>query len=312
MRGTRRDREASVSGKLRVGVIGVGAMGMAVARNLLARGYSVRVRDIRPEAEAEAAAAGAIACESPAALASACDVVISLVVDQRDTEAIVFGADGLAGSLAPDAVYVMSSTVPPSYASDLGARLGARGLAMLDAPVSGGPARAREGTLSMMIAGSAAARRRAEPVLADVGTKRFVVGDTPGDGSKAKIVNNLLAGVNLAAAGEAMTLALKLGLDPKLVLEIVSASSGASWIFGDRMPRVVAGDYAPRAATKILTKDLSIAAAAAAEAGVPGPLATAARDVFAAAVADGHGEADDAAVIRYYAARAGVKLPTKD
>jgi 3-hydroxyisobutyrate dehydrogenase-like beta-hydroxyacid dehydrogenase len=102
---------------------------------------------------------------------------------------------------------------------------------------------------------------------------------------------------------------MKLGLDPKLVFEIVSASSGASWIFGDRMPRVLSGDYTTRAATRILTKDLSIAAATAAEAGVPGSLATAARDVFAAAVADGHGDADDAAVIRYYAARAGVKLP---
>lgn len=298
-----------MSGKLKVGVIGIGAMGMGVARNLLARGYAVRVRDIRPEAEAEAAGAGATVCGSPAALARECDVVISLVVDQGETEAIVFGADGLAGALSPQAVYVMSSTVPPGYASDLGVRLAARGLAMLDAPVSGGPARAWAGTLSMMVSGSDAARARAESALAEVAAKRFVVGTAPGDGSKAKIVNNLLAGVNLAAAGEAMTLGMKLGLDPTLLAEVVSASSGASWIFGDRMPRVLTGDYAPRAATKILTKDLSIAAATAAEAGVPGPLATAARDVFAAAVADGHGEADDAAVIRYYAARAGVKLP---
>jgi 3-hydroxyisobutyrate dehydrogenase len=183
---------------------------------------------------------------------------------------------------------------------------------MLDAPVSGGPARAREGTLSMMVSGRDAARERAEGVLADVAAKRFLVGAAPGQGSKAKIVNNLLAGVNLAAACEAMTLGLKLGLDAKLVFEVVSASSGASWIFGDRMARVLEGDYAPRAATRILTKDLSIAAATAAEAGVPGPFATTARDVFAAAVADGQGDADDAAVIRYYAARAGVKLPTKD
>jgi 3-hydroxyisobutyrate dehydrogenase len=287
-------------------------MGMGVAKNLLARGYAVRARDIRPEAEAEAARAGAIVCASPAALARECDVVISLVVDHDDTEAIVFGADGLAGALAPGAVYVMSSTVPPRYASDLGARLEARGVAMLDAPVSGGPARAREGTLSMMVSGRDAARERAEGVLADVAAKRFLVGAAPGQGSKAKIVNNLLAGVNLAAACEAMTLGLKLGLDAKLVFEVVSASSGASWIFGDRMARVLEGDYAPRAATRILTKDLSIAAATAAEAGVPGPFATTARDVFAAAVADGQGDADDAAVIRYYAARAGVKLPTKD
>jgi 3-hydroxyisobutyrate dehydrogenase len=298
-----------MDGKAKVGVIGIGAMGMGVARNLLARGYAVRVRDIRAEAEAEAAGAGAVVCDSPAALARECDVVISLVVDQDETDAIVFGPDGLAGTLSPQAVYVMSSTVPPAYASALGARLAERRLAMLDAPVSGGPARAWNGTLSIMLSGAAAALGRAEPVLADVAAKRFVVGSTPGDGSKAKIVNNLLAGVNLAAAGEAMTLGMKLGLDAKLVFDIVSASSGASWIFADRMPRVLTGDYMPRAAAKILTKDLSIAVATAAEAGVPGPLANAARDVFAATVADGYGEADDAAVIRYYAARAGIELP---
>jgi len=298
-----------MDGKAKVGVIGIGAMGMGVARNLLARGYAVRVRDIRAEAEAEAAGAGAVVCDSPAALARECDVVISLVVDQDETDAIVFGPDGLAGTLSPQAVYVMSSTVPPAYASALGARLAERRLAMLDAPISGGPARAWNGTLSIMLSGAAAALGRAEPVLADVAAKRFVVGSTPGDGSKAKIVNNLLAGVNLAAAGEAMTLGMKLGLDAKLVFDIVSASSGASWIFADRMPRVLTGDYMPRAAAKILTKDLSIAVATAAEAGVPGPLANAARDVFAATVADGYGEADDAAVIRYYAARAGIELP---
>lgn len=295
--------------KPRVGVIGVGAMGMPVARRLLERGYAVRVRDIRPEAEAEARATGATVSASPAALARECDVVISLVVDEADTEAIVFGADGLAETLAPDAVYVMSSTVSPGYAESIGERLAARGLAVIDAPVSGGPARAADGSLAMMIAGVPQALERAAGVLADVASQRFVVGSVPGDGAKAKIVNNLLAGVNLAAAGEAMALAMKLGLDARLVFDIVCASSGASWIFADRMPRVLAGDYAPRAAAKILTKDLTIAAATAAGAGVSSPLAAAARDVFAAMVADGHGEADDAAVIRYCVARAGPVSP---
>ena len=294
---------------LAVGVIGIGAMGMGVAKTLLRAGFTVRVRDIRPEADAEARAAGAIVCASAAELAAGSAVVISVVVDSAQTDEVLFGRDGAVQGLTPDGVFIMCSTVAPGYAASLAARLSARGLAMLDAPISGGPARAHAGTLSMMLAGPAAALTRCAPVLEAVADRRFVISARAGDGSRAKIVNNMLAGVNLAAACEAMALGLKLGLEAGTLYEVVCASSGGSWMFGDRMPRVLAGDYAPRAALKILTKDLSLLLDAAREAGCPAELAVTAHRAYAAALAQGFGGEDDAALVKHYAALAGVALP---
>lgn len=292
-----------------VGIVGVGAMGMGIARNLLARGYAVHVRDIRDEAEEEARRAGAVVHDSPAALARACGVVVTVVVDDEQTEAVVFGVDGVAAALSPHAVLVMSSTLSPAFVSRAAERLAARGLAMLDAPISGGPARARDGSMSMMIAGAPAARERAEPVLADAAASRFVVGERAGDGARMKLVNNMLAGVNLAAACEAMALALRLGLDPRTAHDVICASSGGSWIFADRMPRVLAGDYEARAAVRLLAKDLGLLLDTAAAASCPAPIAAVARQAYLAAMAQGHAEEDDAALIKPYAAAAGVALP---
>jgi 3-hydroxyisobutyrate dehydrogenase len=292
-----------------VGVIGIGAMGMGIARNLLDRGYAVHVRDIRAEAEAEARAAGAAVHATPASLAAACAVVLTVVVDDAQTEAVLFGADGAAGTLGRDAVVVLHSTLSPAFVAAAAERLGARGLAMVDAPISGGPARARDGSMSMMIAGAPEARRRAQDVLADAAAKRFVIGDRPGDGARMKLVNNALAGVNLAAAGEAMALALRLGLDARTAHDVICASSGGSWIFADRVPRVLAGDYATRAATRVLAKDMGLFLDVAAAEDYAAPIVQAARGAFLRAMAEGHAEEDDAAVVKPYARAVGVKLP---
>lgn len=295
--------------KQSVGVIGVGQMGMGVAKRLIDRGFAVRVRDIRPEAEAEARAAGAEVCASPAALAAGCGVVITLVVDEAQTEAVVFGPAGAAEALGADAVLVMSSTVAPAFAESLAARLEARGLRMLDAPVSGGPAKARAGTMSMMLGGADAALARAQPALEAISGARIRVSARAGDGSRAKIVNNMLAGVNLAAACEALALGIRLGLAPRTVCDVVGASSGASWMFADRMPRVLAGDYAPKAALDVLAKDLSILLETARAARFPVPVAAAAHQVYVAAQAAGLGREDDAALVKLYQGVAGVALP---
>ncbi len=292
-----------------VGVVGIGAMGMGIARNLLDRGHAVHVRDVRPEAEAEARAAGATVHASPAALARACGVVLTVVVDDAQTESVLFGADGIAEGLARESVVVLSSTLSPDFVADAADRLAARGLAMVDAPISGGPARARDGTMSTMIAGAADARARAEPVLAHAAAKRFVISDRPGDGARMKLCNNILAGVNLAAAAESMALALRLGLDPQVAHDVICASSGGSWMFADRMPRVLAGDYSTKAAVRILAKDMGLFLQAAAEAGYDAPIAAQARGAFLAAMAAGYAEEDDAAVIKPYAQAAGIRLP---
>jgi 3-hydroxyisobutyrate dehydrogenase len=295
--------------KLHVGIVGVGLMGMAVAKRLLQRGFAVYTRDIRAEADAEARAAGATVCDSPAALAAACRVVITLVVNEAQTEEVVFGARGVAEAIAPDSVLLLSSTVSPTFVESVAGRLAERGLAMVDAPLSGGPARAQAGTVSMMTAGADSALACAHEVLESMSDARFRMSERPGDGARMKLVNNMLAGVNLAGSCEAMALGVRLGLDLQRVFDVVSASSGGSWIFGDRMPRVLTGDYRPKAATTLLTKDVSLALGAAREANFPAPVAAAALQVYLATVALGHGAEDDAALVKYYKAMSGIDLP---
>ncbi|MCG6874470.1 MAG: NAD(P)-dependent oxidoreductase [Betaproteobacteria bacterium] len=294
-----------------VGVVGVGQMGMAVAKRLLERGYAVHTRDIRADADAEAREAGATVCDSPAALAAACRVVVTLVVNEDQTEDVVFGARGVAETLGSDSVLMVSSTVSPTFIESLATRLAERGLAMLDAPMSGGPARARAGTISMMIAGPDAAMERAGDALETLSNARFAMSARPGDGARMKLVNNMLAGVNLAGSCEAMALGVRLGLDPQRIFDVVMASSGGSWIFGDRMPRVLSGDYRPRAAATLLTKDVSLALGAAREAGFPAPVAAAALQVFLATVALGHGAEDDAALVKFFQSLTGIALPER-
>ena len=290
-----------------VGIVGVGAMGGAMARCLLRKGYRVIVRDIVATRVDALAALGAVAAASAADVARQADLVLTVVVDSEQTDDVLFGPAGIAAGAARGALVAMCSTVAPDYAAGLPARLAPHDIGVIDAPISGGPRRAEEGTLSMMAAGAPAALARALPVLKTVASRLFRAGARAGDGSAMKIVNNMLAGINLAAAAEAMALAERMGMDLQLVHDVICASSGGSWIFADRMPRAIAGDYAPLAAAKILTKDVGLALAAAAAAGVPAALAQAAHRVFAGTVALGHGEADDAAVIEYYRAliRAG-------
>ena len=299
--------EASGNAVGLIGLIGVGAMGGAMARCLLGKGHRVVVRDIEPERAEALAALGAVVAESPADLVRRANVVFTIVVDAAQTDAVLFGHDGLVAAAAPGTVVVMCSTVAPGYAASLPARLAPLGIGFVDAPISGGPQRAAEGTMSMMAAGATETMTQVLPILEAVASRLFRMGERPGDGSAMKIVNNMLAGINLAAGAEAMALAEQLGMDPQLVYDVVCASSGGSWIFADRMPRVIADDYTPKAAAKILTKDVGLALDAAAAAGVPAALAKAAHDVYKGTVALGFGEVDDAAVMEYY--RALVRRP---
>ena len=281
-----------------VGVIGTGAMGGGVVRSLVRAGVETFARDIRPEAEAAAVRDGASACATPAELARACDAIILLVVDAEQIDTVLFGIDGAVAALARGAIVLVSSTVDPAYPWGLVPRLAEHGIALLDAPVSGGPAKATAGTMTMMVSGDGTALARMQPVLQRITGRLFALGPRAGDASTFKIVNNLLAATNLAAAAEAMALAVRAGLDPRQVFDIINASSGASWIFGDRMPRVLDGDYAPRAAAKILTKDVGIAAALAERLGVDGTFARTALAAFSDALAAGYGEDDDAVVVK--------------
>ena len=293
-----------------VGVIGTGAMGMGVVTSLLRAGFPVLARDIRPDVQATAVARGAVAANSPADVARGARIAIVLVVDAPQVEAVLFAPDGAVDAFTDGGIVVLSSTVDPAFTLALAPRLADRGIVLVDAPVSGGPAKAAAGTMTIMVAGDAEARARCAPVFAAIAANVFTLSDRAGDAAMMKIVNNLLAAANLAAGAEALAIARKGGLDLAQAAAVISASSGASWIFNDRMPRALAGDYEPRAAAKILAKDVGIAADVAARLGCDAPFATAALAAFRATIDAGHGDEDDAAIAKLFAARAGVPPPS--
>jgi 3-hydroxyisobutyrate dehydrogenase-like beta-hydroxyacid dehydrogenase len=201
---------------------------------------------------------------------------------------------------------LLASTIAPGDVDGFATRIAATPGELVGTPISGGPKRAHDGTMTMMVAGSAAALERCAPVFAAIAGNVFRVGTRPADAARFKVINNLLAAVNLAAGAEAMALAVKAGLDPRQLIEVINASSGGSWIFADRMPRALAGDYAPRAATRVLCKDAGLAVDFAEQHGVAAPFARAAQAAFASAVAAGFGEHDDAALYEWSRREAGL------
>jgi len=287
-----------------VGVVGVGNMGLAMALRLLDLGHSVHVRDIDPAREALAARAGARTAATPAELAARCDALIVAVVDAAQTEAVLFDGDGAAASLRPGACVLLCPTIAPASTEAIAARLAALSIDAIDAPMSGGPARARSGTMSMMVACADATYDKQRGLVEALANPVFRLGERVGDGARAKLVNNLLAAINLAGAAEALALAERVGLDPTRMLDVIERSSGQSWIGSDRMRRAVAGDFAPRAHTTLLAKDSKLAVAMAADAGVQPRLGSVAAATFAAAVDAGHGAEDDASLFAFLRDRA--------
>ena len=293
---------------MEVGLVGLGAMGRGMAASLRRGGHRVHVCDVRAEAAREFAAEGGVACANPAAVARACEVVISVVVNAEQTEQVLFGEGGAAAAMSPGSVFVMCSTVDPAWSAALEKRLEAMGFLYLDSPISGGAARAASGEITMMTSGRPAAYARCEAALDAMAAKVFRLGDRAGPGSTVKIVNQLLAGVHIAAAAEAMALGIRAGADPAAVYEVITHSAGNSWMFENRMPHVLAGDYTALSAVDIFVKDLGIVLDTARASRFPLPLASTAHQMFMQASSAGHGREDDAAVIKIFP---GIELPAK-
>ncbi|CAG2140272.1 L-threonate dehydrogenase [Cupriavidus numazuensis] len=291
-----------------IGVIGLGAMGNGVAQSLLRAGFTVHACDLRPDVLQRFADAGGVPCASPAELGSRCDVVVTLVVNAQQTEAVLFGAEGAATTMRPGTLVIASATVPPSFAEALGRRLGEQGILLLDAPVSGGAARAASGEMTMMTSGPAEAYSLAEDVLAAISGKVYRLGNAHGAGSKVKIINQLLAGVHIAAAAEAMALGLREGVDPDALYDVITHSAGNSWMFENRVPHILSGDYTPLSAVDIFVKDLGMVLDTARTSKFPLPLSAAAHQMFMMASTAGHGGEDDSAVIKIFP---GIELPAK-
>ncbi|HEX9402675.1 MAG TPA: L-threonate dehydrogenase [Anaeromyxobacter sp.] len=291
---------------MRVGVIGLGSMGLGVARSLLRAKLEVHGFDVRPELLRVLHDEGGLASATPAELGGRVDALVVLVVNADQTEQVLFGPAGAAAALRRGAVVVSSATVAPEYAAGLGERLRAMGLLHVDAPLSGGAAKAAAGELTVMASGDPAAFERARPVLEAIATKVHRLGDRSGQGSKVKMVNQLLAGVHIAAAAEAMALCIQAGADPEVVYEVICGSAGSSWMFQNRVPHILTGDYTPLSAVSIFVKDLGIVLDSARKLGMALPLTSTAHQMFLLAAAEGHGGEDDSAVVKIYP---GVPLP---
>ena len=291
---------------LNIGLIGLGAMGRGMAASLRRAGYHVHVCDVRPEAAQAFAADGGTACANPAEVAARCGVVVSVVVNAAQTEAVLFGEHGAAAALQPGSVFVMCSTVDPRWSVALEARLAQMGLLYLDAPISGGAAKAAAGQMTMMTAGTPAAYAKAGAVLEAMAAKVYKLGDRAGNGSKVKIINQLLAGVHIAAAAEAMALGLREGVDADALYEVITHSAGNSWMFENRMAHVLAGDYTPLSAVDIFVKDLGLVLDTARASHFPLPLSATAHQMFMQASTAGFAKEDDSAVIKIFP---GIELP---
>ncbi|MEO7852965.1 MAG: NAD(P)-dependent oxidoreductase [Rubrivivax sp.] len=282
-----------------VGIIGAGNMGLAMALRLIDRDWSVAVRDIDPAREALARQHGAQVHAEASSLARASTLLIVAVVDAGQTREVLLGPSGALHGLAPGAAVLLCPTIAPDDVQTLAEQLTAGGWHAVDAPMSGGPARARDGSMSMMVACSDAAFQAASGLLADLSSRLFRVGTKAGDGARTKLVNNLLATVNLVGAAEALDLARRLGLDEQRTVDVIEQSSGQSWIGIDRLRRYVAADPAVHAHGALLAKDSALALEAARRVGCSPTIGTHAAAVFAAACAQGLDRQDDALLCRW-------------
>lgn len=289
-----------------VGFIGLGSMGLPMARNLLAQGFDVQGYDVRPESVATLATDGGRAAAGPQAAASGAEALVLMVVNVGQAERVLF-EDGALEALPQGAAVILMATCPPEAVAALAVRVEAAGRRFVDAPVSGGVVGAVAGTLSIMAAAPAAVLVRLRPVLAAMGDKIFHVGEQPGQGATVKAVNQLLCGVHIAVVAEAFALAAKVGVRLDTLLEIVGGSAASSWMLRDRGPRMLETDPEVTSAVDIFVKDLGIVLEAGRGAKAALPLAAVAHQMFLATSGRGEGGLDDSQVIRSYHALNGVR-----
>lgn len=286
-----------------VAVLGLGAMGRPMAETLLRAGQRVTVYDVRRAAMAPLVALGAVAAATPAEAARQAEAIVVIVHNFGQARQSLWGATGALDAAPKRALVILMSTVSPAEARELATACAERDLRFLDAPVSGGPKAAATGSLSIMVGGSAETLAEARPWLDVLGdpAKVWHTGSEPGQGQAMKMINQLMAGVNVAASCEAMALAAAAGLDPSQAFEIVSQSAGGSWMFRDRVPRMLSGQFTPpNSVTETFVKDLAIVLDTADELGLPLFVTPMARQIFRMALASGYGGQDDAGAVRVF------------
>ncbi|CAI1509562.1 L-threonate dehydrogenase [Serratia grimesii] len=290
-------------------IVGLGSMGMGAAKSCINAGLTTYGVDLNPQALTALQQAGAKQAASNAdGFAADLDALLLLVVNAAQVKQILFGDNGLAAKLKPNTPVMVSSTISATDAKDIEQQLLALGLNMLDAPVSGGAAKAAEGQMTVMASGAESTFRQLQPVLDAIAGKVYRIGEDIGLGATVKIIHQLLAGVHIAAGAEAMALAARAGIPLDVMYDVVTHAAGNSWMFENRMQHVVDGDYAPKSAVDIFVKDLGLVTDTAKELHFPLPLASTAFNMFTAASNAGFGKEDDSAVIKIFA---GIDLPQK-
>ncbi len=289
-------------------IFGLGSMGYGIAQSCLRAGHTAWGFDVvaaqMDRFRGEGGQSGAPGDAAPSA-----DIAIVVVLNAAQTEDVLFGDDGIVPAMRDGSVVISCATVPPDFARDMAARAADHGVLYLDAPISGGSVKAAKGALSVMASGSPAAFAAAEPALDAIAETVFRLGDQVGAGSAMKSVNQLLAGVHIAAMAEAMTFGISQGVEPAQFVDVISKCAGTSWMLENRAPHIVAGDYTPHSAVNIWLKDLGIVRDIANGAGCVTPITQAALAQFTQAAEAGLGREDDAAVAKIYARKAGLKLP---
>ncbi|SFJ22903.1 3-hydroxyisobutyrate dehydrogenase [Phyllobacterium sp. CL33Tsu] len=299
----------NASAASKIAVIGLGSMGFGMARSLKRAGLDVTGYDVESAAVQRFVAEGGLGARTLAEAVKDADIVVSVVVNAVQTESVLFGPEGVGQAMRPGAVFVSSATMDPAVARGLARQVEALGRHYLDAPISGGASKAASGELTIMASGSNKAFAAARPALDAMAAKVYELGEEAGTGAAFKMINQLLAGVHIAAACEAITFAAKQGLDLGKVYEVITASAGNSWMFENRVPHVLAGDYTPLSAIEIFVKDLGIIQDMARAERYPAPLAAAALQMYLAASGAGMGHDDDSSLARLYARLSGATLP---
>ena len=291
-----------------LGFFGLGSMGFGMAKSALQSGFTVYGFDPNTDAVERLTHLGG-KTDSPENVAPLLDVVVVVVVNAAQTQSVLFGDAGIVARMKPGSTIISCATVPPAFAKKMEAQCSAHDVNYLDSPISGGSVKAAEGKLTIMASGTPATFNQARPVLDALAEKVFELGTEAGPGSAMKVVNQLLAGVHIAAAAEAITFGISQGIDATQCVDVISQCAGTSWMFENRGPHIAHGDYTPHSSVEIFVKDLGIVSDIARQSRFPAPIAATALQQFIAASGMGLGSEDDAAVAKVYAQQSGIDLP---
>jgi L-threonate 2-dehydrogenase len=300
--------DVSSASKPTVGVVGLGSMGLGIGLSLLKEGRATYGFDLDQQRTEQFQVAGG-RVDTLSSVVGKLDIIVLVVVNAEQVKSILFGASGIAVDMKLGALIIACPTMDATDAEEIEARLNEIGLLYLDAPISGGSIKANEGALTVMASGADEAFAAAEPFLSACAERVFNLGNRAGPGSAMKMVNQHLAGVHIAVAAEAIVFGIAQGIPAQKALEVISSCAGTSWMFENRVPHIVAGDYSPHSAVNIFVKDLGIVTSAANALGVKTDLAQAALQRFNSAKQSGLGQEDDAAVVKTFATDAGITLP---